>query len=366
MTNLPKNAYLHGLRLIPEISQINLELLLAKFNHDFKKAYHATVSELVESGSSLQTAEIIANKKAQLNLESEFTKLSNADISIISYVDAQYPELLREISHQPTLLYYRGNRLIKDELALAIVGTRKMSAYGKLVTETLTEPLAKYGLTIVSGLAFGIDAIAHQTTLDVGGRTIAVVGSGLLDSDIYPKTHLNLAHQIINSGGLLISEYSPGTPALKQHFIARNRIIAGLSVGTLVIECPLRSGALITSKYALEQNRNVYTIPHSLFTENSAGPHMLLKKGAQLVTEAEDILIDLNIAISKQTQVPQNFNDSENAIINVLSIESQTINQLAIHTNLEIQTITAGLITLEMKEIVKRLDNQTYTIIKRK
>ena len=366
MTTLPQNAYLHGLRLIPEVTENTLETILAHFEHDFEKAYYATISELLECGLNQHTAEIIANKKSQLDLEFELMKLSSAGISIISYVDALYPELLHQISHKPALLYYRGSKLVKDELALAIVGTRKMSAYGKLVTETLTTPLTQSGLTIISGLAFGIDAVAHYSALSAGGRTIAVVGSGLLDSDIYPKTHLNLAHQIINTGGLLLSEYPPGTPALKQHFIARNRIIAGLSVGTLVVECPLRSGALITAKYALEQNRNVYTIPHHLFTENSAGPHMLLKKGAQLVTEAEDILIDLNIPLKNQNPNFENLNDTEKTIVKIITAESHTINQLVSRTNLDIQTITAGLITLEMKGLVKKLDNQIYTIIRSK
>lgn len=155
MTTLPQNAYLHGLRLIPEITANNLEAILTHFEHDFEKAYYATISELLECGLNQHTAEIIANKKSQLDLEFELMKLSSAGISIISYVDALYPELLHQISHKPALLYYRGSKLVKDELALAIVGTRKMSAYGKLVTETLTTPLTQSGLTIISGLAFG-------------------------------------------------------------------------------------------------------------------------------------------------------------------------------------------------------------------
>ncbi len=365
MSNFSQSAYLHGFRLIQELSELALEKLADHFKDDWKRAFECSVDELIEAGLPLQTATIVANKKSQIDLTHELTKLSLNNISIISYLDEDYPELLQEISHKPLLLYYIGGKIISDELCVAVVGTRKMSGYGKVLTEYFGEPLTKQKITIVSGLAFGVDAVAHQTALANNGRTIAVVGSGLLDNDIYPKAHLNLAKQIINTGGLLISEYPPGTPALKQNFIARNRIIAGLCVGTIVIECPLRSGALVTAKYALEQNRNVYAPPHPLFNDNATGPHMLLRKGATLITEAQDILDDLHISIALTKKDLQNFSETEKLLIKALADQGQTIDALISATGLDAKTVSASLITLEMRGVLKNLGNQGYSLIKK-
>ncbi len=206
-----------------------------------------------------------------------------------------YPELLKQIYDPPKQLYILGD--LTDQLSLinnplAVVGTRKASTYGKKTTNYFVRTLAKAGLTIISGLALGIDSIAHQSTLEVKGRTVAVLGSGL--NVIYPPTNKNLAQEIIKSNGVIISEYPPNTRPSKQNFPTRNRIIAGLSLGVLVIEAPEKSGALITARAAIEQGREVFVVPGSIYNENSAGCHFLIKAGAKPVTKPEDILETLS------------------------------------------------------------------------
>jgi DNA processing protein len=178
---------------------------------------------------------------------------------------------------------------------LAVVGARDSTPYGESVISHLLPPLINRGITITSGLAYGIDAMAHTETVRTHGRTIAVVAGGLDEKSLYPQAHLYLSRKILRNNGAIISEYPPGTPALKHHFIARNRIISGLSMGTLIIECKQKSGALITARYALEQNRNIYAVPGSILTPHSAGPNQLIQQGATPVTCAGDILQDLAV-----------------------------------------------------------------------
>ncbi|MDA2936055.1 DNA-processing protein DprA [Patescibacteria group bacterium AH-259-L05] len=206
--------------------------------------------------------------------------------------DKNYPPLLKEIPDPPQELYIWGVLKQKEKYPLAVVGTRKVSNYGKQVTLELVTELVKQGLTIISGLALGVDGISHQAALDANGRTIAVLGSGF--NHLYPQKHTKLAHDIVKSGGAVITEYPPDTKPTQKTFPVRNRIIAGLALGVLVIEAPMRSGALITARHALEQNRDVFAVPGSIYNKNSAGTNNLIKMGAKPVTKAEDILESFN------------------------------------------------------------------------
>ena len=206
----------------------------------------------------------------------------------INITDKNYPELLKEIYDAPKELYVEGNLLVKEKYPLAVVGTRRVSKYGINTTINLVENLTKNGLTIISGLALGVDGLAHQTCIDNGGKTIAVLGCG--PDIIYPPSHRQLTQDIIDSGGAIVSEYPPGTRPSKLTFPKRNRIISGLSLGVLVIEAPERSGALITARTALEQGREVFAVPGSINNPNSQGTNKLIKMGAYPVTAAEDVL----------------------------------------------------------------------------
>jgi len=206
-----------------------------------------------------------------------------------------YPKLLLQIADPPKQLYCRGNLELLNSECLGVVGTRKLTSYGKESAQYITRGLATAGFTIVSGLAMGIDTIAHQTTLDIGGRTIAVLGGGVSDAKIGPKINLSLAQKILGNNGLIISEYSDKEEIYAINFAIRDRIISGLSKGVVIIEADRDSGSLITAKCALDQNRDVFAVPGNIFSQKSVGSNELIKNGAKLVTSARDIIEEYNI-----------------------------------------------------------------------
>ncbi|MEI8123806.1 MAG: DNA-processing protein DprA [bacterium] len=226
--------------------------------------------------------------------------LKNFEIKIIN--KDNIPEMLREISDCPEKLYIQGKIPSKETKLLCVVGSRKYTQYGKDACEKIISGLRGYDITIVSGLALGIDGIAHRSALDAGLKTIAVPGSGLDDSVLYPSTHKNLAQKILETGGSLISEFEPKFHATPYSFPQRNRIMAGMSHAVLVIEAEIKSGTLITSKFATEYNRDVLTIPGSIFSKNSEGPNMLIRLGATPIRKSEDVLEALGFKIDEEPQ----------------------------------------------------------------
>lgn len=229
--------------------------------------------------------------------EAAWEKLRKLDSGLILREDPDFPPLLREIPHPPFGLYLKGTLPPADQLAIAIVGTRRATPDGKTTARRFATELARSGIAIVSGLAFGIDAAAHEGCLDAGGRTIAVLACGI--GSIYPRNNEPLANRILANGGAIISEYPPDMPAYPSRFLERNRIISGLSKGTLVIEAPERSGSLATARFALEQNRDVFVVPGPVTHPHFKGSHVLIRQGAELVTGAEDVLASYGIAAEK-------------------------------------------------------------------
>ncbi|MCX6811603.1 MAG: DNA-processing protein DprA, partial [Candidatus Berkelbacteria bacterium] len=246
--------YWLALNSCPEIGAANLYKLANHFS-SMKKAWQAGI-ELKNAG--IKNDIILAIKKArnEINPDEEWKRIEKERIGIITFKENNFPEQLREIPDPPAMLYIKGELKTGDEIAVAIVGTRRMSQYGRQVTEEITSTIAVAGVTVVSGLARGVDAVAHQTALEAGSRTIAILGCGLDEDSIYPPENKILAQKIIKGRGAVISEFHLGTPPLKHHFPMRNRIISGLSVAVLVTECPIPSGALITARTALEQGRD--------------------------------------------------------------------------------------------------------------
>lgn len=278
--------------------------------------------------------------------------------------DADYPKLLKEIYDPPFCLFVKG-KLKNDGYNLAVVGTRKFSNYGKQITEEIVEPLASQGITIVSGLAYGIDGIAHKATLEVGGTTIAVLGSGINRAHIFPKEHARLAEEIVEKGGAVISEYPPGTIPTRYTFPRRNRIVAGMSLGTLVIEAPEESGALITAQCALDNGRDVFAVPQNINSENSVGPNNLIKNGAKLITNYQEILEALNLQeIKNFIDNKQIIPDSpiEEKILNCLSKEPQHVDLIIKETKLDSPTVNSNLTLMEMKGKVKNLGGMMYIL----
>ena len=273
----------------------------------------------------------------------------------------RYPELLREIYDPPANLYIRGNFSESDKLAIGVVGTRTFTSYGKQVTEDIVRDLAKAGITIVSGLAKGIDTFAHQTALRENGRTIAVLGSSIDEQSIYPSSNKDLAKKIIKKGAL-ISEHPVGTKSERWYFAKRNRIISGLSLGVLVVEAPEKSGALITASQALEQNREVFVIPGSIYSRNSKGTNKLIQAGAKLVTSANDILEEFNLPLLENQKIIYKPNKEEEILLKIID-EPTHIDEIIKISKLNASVVNSTLMTLELKGVIRNAGAGYYRLV---
>lgn len=336
-------------------------------NHfpDIKSACEASLKDYLMAGIEEKTAEEFMIFKHQADPDKLLENLDKDGLKILTIDDPAYPKLLKQIYDPPFLLYYRGQLKALDGFLLAVVGTRKYSAYGRRVAEKLVSELALNNLTIVSGLALGIDALAHEAAIAAGGQTIAVLGSGLDRQNIYPWQNRYLADKIQASGGLILSEYPPGTLPLKHHFPQRNRVISGISSATLVIEASEKSGALITAFHALEQNREVFAVPGSIYSDSSEGTNRLIALGAKLVTKAKDIIENLNLTqaavyLENKKIIPETA--EEELILAQLSHEPLHIDELKQLTKLDASVINSTLTLMEMKGLVKNLGSLQYVL----
>ncbi|KKQ27159.1 MAG: protecting protein DprA protein [Candidatus Magasanikbacteria bacterium GW2011_GWC2_37_14] len=351
------------LSYFPKITSKRYQNLIAVFDN-LDNAWQASANDLIKMGWEEKLVSEFINWKNNLDEEKIAKILKHENIYCLTKEDQDYPRLLKEIYDPPFCLFVKG-KLNNTGYNLAVVGTRKYSTYGKQITEELTHELVNHGLTIVSGLALGIDGIAHDTCLKAGGQTIAVLGSGINNAHIFPKQHLNLSKRIVEAGGAIISEYPPGTIPTHYTFPRRNRIVAGMSLGTLVIEAPESSGALITAQCSLDNNREVFAVPQNINTMNSAGGNNLLKTGAHLITKAQDILeileLDsLNDIIVNREIIPETENEAK--ILKILSREPINIEQIIKNSDLDSATTNATLTLMEMKGKVKNLGGMMYVL----
>jgi len=277
----------------------------------------------------------------------------------ITIKDQNFPELLKKIPNPPQQIYFQGELKKSEKYPLAVVGTRKMSNYGQQVTEYFVRVLSQSGLTIISGLALGIDSLAHKTALENKAKTIAVLGSSL--DNIYPKIHKNLAEKIINSGGAIISEYPPETPPYQSNFIERNRLISGLSLGVLVIEAPQKSGAIMTVQQAIKQKRKVFIVPGRIYDRNSVGTNQLIRQGGQLVQNPEQILKELKIKSGFiKNKVKENLSTSEEIVLKILTKDPAHIDKITQEAKMPTNEIISALTQMELKGIIKNLGNNQY------
>ncbi len=284
------------------------------------------------------------------------------EVKSISIEDKNYPKLLKKIQNPPKILYFLGE-IKSHENCFAIVGTRKCTNYGKEIAYQISADLAEAGLTIVSGFAPGIDTIAHKATIERGKRTIAVLGTGLDEKAIYPKSNLKLIDKILENGGCLISEFEPGTHGTKYTFPQRNRIISGLSFGVLVVEARMGSGSLITANYAKEQGRKIFAVPGSVFSQTSKGCHFLIKNGAKLVESAKDILEELGIEKAKLREKEiKGKTPEENLILEVLKEGALDIEKIIEKTKLSPSKVASLLSILEIEGKIKNLGGGIYAI----
>ncbi len=266
----------------------------------------------------------------------------------------EYPTLLKEIAYPPQRLWLKGAKLNPTEKYLTVVGSRKPTRYGIKIVNQLVQELAASGIAIVSGLAIGIDGLAHKAALDAGGKTIAIMASGI--DQIYPVTNLNLAQRILLNGGTIITEYEQGMPPLKQNFIARNRIQSGISEAVLIVECAAKSGTLITAQFALEQNRLVLAVPGAIDNPMSAGPNNLIKQGAVPVTSAADVLeaLGMNTKASKLKQYqPENHNEAE--LLKLIKTGTHSADELHLQTGQSTTEFSSTLTMLEIKGVIQQI-----------
>lgn len=360
-----------ALNLIPGIGSLQLQRLLTAFG-DTDRLWKATVHELqqVEGITSERAQRIATGCRDERRLADELELAARAGVELVTLDDDGYPQPLRTISDPPLALYVQGTLESFDRVAVGIVGTRRASLYGTQSAGRLGYDLALRGVTVVSGLARGIDTAAHHGALKASGRTLAVLGNGL--SMIYPPEHEALAQEISECGAL-ISEYPMRTQPLPHHFPRRNRIISGLSLGVVVVEAATRSGALITADCALEQGREVFAIPGPMTAVTSQGTHQLLKQGARLVTSIEDILEELRLTPQLIQKKPKTSVEGETAAEAIPLPESERrvlaclreddpryIDVIAAQSALELPAVSTVLLHLELKRLIHQLPGKQF------
>jgi DNA processing protein len=354
--------YALAFNLVPQIGPAKLQRLLEHFG-DLETAWHANHFDLAAAGLDKRALENLIAARKKINLDAELEKIARANVRLITLDDPAYPRLLKQIPHAPFVLYVKGNIIPDDEWALAVVGTRRATAYGREATRTIVTDLVRNRITIVSGLARGIDAEAHRTALDHKGRTLAVLGSGV--DVIYPPEHKKLAEAIC-ANGALISEYPLGTQPEAGNFPPRNRIISGLTLGTLIVEGDLATGARITIEYALEQGRETFAVPGNIFHRESRGPNKMIQRGeVKLVTSAMDILEELNLTMIEEHQearaaLPEN--ETEATLLKHLSAEPLHVDELCRETQLPAATVSSTLTLMELKGLVRQVGGMQYVI----
>jgi len=328
-----------------------------------RAAFGAGLGELVPVLGKPQAEEVV-KRRAALDIGLESDKLKQADINFVTVVDDDYPALLREIFDPPAALFYRG-KLVPEEIAVAVVGTRRCSSYGRGVAENLGRELGEAGVTVVSGLARGVDTAAHRGALAGGGRTVAVLGTGL---DVcYPRENIRLMEEIAVRGAL-VTEFPPGMPCQPWHFPVRNRIIAGLSRAVVVVEARERSGALITAEMALDQGREVMAVPGNITSLLSRGPNHLLKQGARPVTSLADVLegIGLDALFTDENRGRIALSPIETELVQMLSTEPLTQEAVIQRTRIPARDVLAGLVYLELKGLVRSLPGGLYAVVKKR
>lgn len=359
MPAMGKSKYWIGFNRVTGIGPIRLRRLLDIFG-SVEAAWKAPRQALREAGLTSKLVDTLLKARDAMDLDQELRKLEQMSISVITWEDERYPDRLKEIDASPPLLYVSGSLEPIDRYAVAIVGTRRLSPYGETIAREISSGLASNGITIVSGLALGIDGVAHQGALEVGGRTLAVLGSGL--DRLYPPKHRKLAHNIKEQGAVL-SDYPLGTAPEGRNFPPRNRIISGLSLAVIVVEAGESSGALITANFAAEQGRDVFAVPGNIHSRASKGTNRLILNGAIPFLSIVDVLEALNLElIARQEQVEDYLpeDDIESVIYAKLSSEPIHVDELQVQCDLPVSKITASLAMLELKGQARQVGGMHY------
>jgi DNA processing protein len=354
--------YWVGFNLIKGIGAVRMQGLVARFG-DLESAWRADPLSLAQSGLGAKVVERVLAARQKVDLDQVWEKIQSQGIKILTWQDSEYPARLKEIDQPPPVLYARGEYLTDDLFAVAIVGTRRITPYGRQVTEELASFLASNGITVVSGLARGVDAVAHQSALKAGGRTIGVLGSGV--DVIYPPEHAKLAEQMMERGAV-ISDYAPGTPPDASNFPPRNRIISGLSLAVVVIEAGETSGALITAEFAAEQGREIFAVPGGIFAPQSKGANRLIQNGAQPLLKMDDIMQALDftrIGEYRSARKVLPTDETEARLLDVIGSEPLHVDEIRNQADLPIERVSATLALMELKGMVRQVGGMNYVAV---
>ena len=356
--------YWLGFNLVKGIGPAKVQALLDYFG-SLANAWQANEFELYKIGFDKRAVANLLQARHELDLDAALAQAQQANVKLLTWDTPAYPNYLREIPNPPPLLYLKGDLLEQDRWAVAVVGTRRLTSYGRQVTRDLVAGLVQNNITVVSGLARGIDAVAHKTAVELGGRTLAVLGSGL--DAIYPADNRALAQEITQGHGAIISEYGLGIQPEAKNFPPRNRIISGLSLGVIIVEAGERSGALITTNFALEQNREVFAVPGNINSPASQGPNKLIQEGAKLVTRVEDVLEELNLhMVAERTAVQLVLPETaeEIALYTQLSAQPVHIDDLSRSTGLPSALVSSTLTLMELKGMVQQVGGMNYVLLR--
>jgi DNA processing protein len=360
---MDQKAYWVGFNLVKGIGAVRLQALIQYFGN-LETAWQASERELISAGLSQRIIDVFFATRHNIDPIQAYEDILKKEIKILTWEDPDYPDKLMNIDQPPPVIYIRGSVKPEDRWAVAIVGTRRVTSYGRQVTEQVSTYLARNGLTVVSGLARGVDGVAHQTTLANNGRTIAVLGSGI--DQIYPPEHRQLAEKIIENGAV-ISDYHPGTPPDAGNFPPRNRIISGLSLATVVVEAGETSGALITATFAAEQGREVFAVPGPIYAPQSKGTNRLIREGAQPLLDPVDIMESLNLRKVdhyKQASLLLPGDELEIKLMEILNLEPVYIDEIQSKAGYPVEKVSAALTMMELKGMVKQVSGMTFMAIR--
>jgi DNA processing protein len=370
MTNADELKYWIAFSRIPGIGRVRLSQLKGHFG-SLRDAWKASEAGLKQTGLDSRSIDGLLSLRSAISPDAEVERMRGHRVKAFVCEDPLYPARLKEIYDYPPVLYVRGSLPAEDEPSLAIVGTRRPTIYGRQVTEEIVGDLVRSGVAIISGLARGIDSVAHRTALDAGGKTVAVFGSGL--DIVYPGENTKLAQAILEQGAL-VSEYPLGVKPKPEYFPLRNRIMSGLSLGVLVVEAGEKSGALITAQQALDQNREVFAIPGSILSPASLGTNRLIQEGAKLVRSHTDILEELNLTVvARQPEIsglfpagqPAATSPFESAILKELGAEPSHVDEICRRSGLAMSEVSSALAMMELKGIAKQVGNMNYVLVRR-
>jgi len=360
---LDPKAYWVGFNLVKGVGAARLKQIIEFFG-SLETAWNSPAAGLTSAGLPPKVVENFQRLKTQVDLDKVMQRIAAQNVKVITWEDGDYPRRLKEINQSPPVLFIRGSINVEDDWAVAVVGTRRVTPYGRQVTAEIARFLAQNGVSVVSGLARGVDAIAHQEALRTGGRTIAVLGSGV--DVIYPPEHRKLAADIMQQGAV-VSDYPLGTQPDGVNFPPRNRIISGLSLATVVVEAGEKSGALITAEFAVEQGREVFAVPGSILTPQSEGTNRLIEQGARPLLKMTEILevLKLERIPEKQTARRQNpMSPVEKKVLDALNQEPQHVDEICGQTGLSISELSATLTLMELKGLVTQVGGMNYVAMR--